>query len=264
MSKYSVEQVVRGINFFASEHLCEPFDLSLDEPLHCHLAAFESQEICPLMFLDDLASYFGFILSEDRAMGWLKLAKKTQSQNRLCRESKRLPETPRTGRDLVDLIIRKSECPDFSARNLFGHRCESAGCFLGVSQIVQSRKRFAPSTPIRQVLTDGQYQQLVARLSWILGTNNTSRIFARPTCWIDPFCSTVFWIAFIGLVAICFAKLAVPIPLKLAAVPTIATILWIACNWISNRYKHWTNLEMACGIHTFRDLSEQILVIRTT
>ena len=263
MPKYSSDQVVRGIEYFTSEFLCEPFQLDLDKPLHNYLSKFEDQGECSLMFLQQLAAYFKFDLSEHRALGWLKLQKGPANTHCACGKTIRDPLTKKTGRDLVQLIIRRSECPDFSPRNLLGHRCKSAGCFLGMSALINPKTRFAPSTSIREILSPWEYIDLVCRLSWIFDEAELRQHATLSRNVIDKvscICFVAIPIAS-GLIATMLAK-TLPAALCWTLAPLLAILGFVACISIRDRLKRCQNMEMAPDIYSFRDLTNAVMASR--
>ena len=255
MEKYTTEQVVRGIEHFTSHYLDEPFRLELDLPLHKkHWEPLAAQEICPLEFLEELAEYFGFRFAQDRVLGWLKL--REGKETRRCQRNQ-APETKRTGRDLVELIIRHAECPSFAAKSIFGVRCEKAGCFLGIASLAKTPRRIAPSTRIRDVMSSFHYRDLTEKLAWITGCRQLGVAIRPSRNWVDGLSKVM-------VVLLVMFSFGIGLMLAISLHPAlgiVAALVLLVCSLLiwgltEERLKRAFIDEVAPGIQTFRDLAE--------
>ena len=264
MVKYSYDQVVRGIESFTSEYLGETFELQPEQPLHIHLQRFESQELCSLMFLEELAAYFGVSFPERRVLGWLKLRSGEEAATgicgtKLCRSTSS-QKTKRTGADLVRFIVRRAECPDFGPKSILGHRCESAGCFLGIAELVVSSRRFTPSTPIRQRLSTREFHELASRLQWLFDCNKLVDPSARPKIVCHRIANTVVFAATATAIWVSVSMANSDTWLVCLLLPLIVLIAAVfACNRFVEWLQRYLGLEIAPGIRTFRDLTESVM-----
>jgi hypothetical protein len=140
--------------------------------------------------------------------------------------------------------------PKFEPVEIAGHRCASAGVFLALRQIVENRcgvrTRFAPSTPIRDVLRGRRLRRLWERLGWWTdgGIAPLSKPWERPfrLAWLALFslpCHWLTWRASLGWVA------------------GVLILEWLTRWWIAERIDRAVN-PLPPNLTTFRDLAEYL------
>src|SRR5688572_13199053 len=114
--RYSVNQVLRGIQAFVSEHFGPDVII---EP-HASVMAYEEpagdSHGCPLFFLEELTAYFGLNWGYRRWKVWLKLPRneKSKAAQAAAWEHWRREVGPRIlVSDLAAIIARRAIAPSF-------------------------------------------------------------------------------------------------------------------------------------------------------
>ena len=265
INRYTPDQVIRGINFFTSDYLGSEFSLRLDSPLHMHLKTLTDLEICPLEFLEELAAYFDIDLPQDRVLGWLRLRKNPAQRRRSnCSDDRRLPESNRTGNDLVNLIVRRAKCPDFSARCILGHSCQKAGYFIGIRSMItkNNNDRIAPSTQLRRVMSSAYYRDLINRLSWMLDREDLERVALPGKRWQDSPETLLTFLAIASWLWATNVYTSFGIVISLIGVSVVGILSMVASHCLVERIKLQVGTEMAPGVFTFRDLTQRLAANR--
>lgn len=172
--RYSVAQVLRGIQAFVTEHCGPEVQIDSTASVYAYCAPAADSHECPLVFLTELAEYFGFSCTERRWLVWLEL----QTNARLPRRERKAAWNrwegeiaPRlTVAQLAEFIARHAPAQSLAPATVFGNRCASAGVFLGICEMPEARgRRLATSTPLRTLRSSQKIRQLWRRAEWVSG-----------------------------------------------------------------------------------------------
>jgi hypothetical protein len=174
-TRYTPEQVLAGIQAFVHEQVDEELEIYPDSSVNDYYEIFRESHECPLMFLAELALYFGFTFSERKWVAWLQLPR----SNRLSKEEgkrrweewQQVTSRPITVRALAEHIARHAPGVSMQPVTVFGVPCAPAGTFRGLCELPEvDHQRVAPSTPLRQVIRGSRLRRFWQRSEWISQT----------------------------------------------------------------------------------------------
>ena len=174
--RFSVDQVLAGIEYFLSDHCGESVVLDPEKSV----LAYEEEarayvDFCPLEFLCGLAEYFQLDWRSRRWIVWLGLseASKTRGNKAKAEAYERWEKEIAPGRkvrDLAQLIANRAPCISFEPVTIFGNNCGPAGAFYGLCQLPEVQEGcHGPSTPLRSVLGAWSCSEFWNRVEWISG-----------------------------------------------------------------------------------------------
>lgn len=186
--------MLRGIQAFVFEEVDEKLVIDPEASVNDYRDAIDKSHECPLFFLTELATYFGFRYGEDRWVAWLNLADARHKQGWEHWQS--VTSRTITVRKLAEHIVRHVPGASMEPVTVFGVHCAPAGVFRGICELPElGGRRIAPSTPIAKTLRGSRIVSLWSRAAWISGA-------ALPTLKRTPWWSLTSlanWIDAIGL-----------------------------------------------------------------
>ena len=150
--------------------------------------------------------------------------------------------------ELTEFIHQRT--PRFQAVTVAGYEFGPAGVFLSfrpiVNHIFRRERRFAPSTPIRDILPRRQLRRFWQRLQyWTDG-----ELQSLPRNWYTAF--TNLWIALIGIPVLLLTQNVSPYWLL-----GLLVMEWITRAWLVEKLDRTLN-PLPASIQTFRDLAEYL------
>jgi hypothetical protein len=172
--RYSVEQVLRGMQAFVTEHCGPEVVLDPDKSVNEYREAAAESHECPLEFLSHMASCLNLERNEGRWLAWLKLRGEASWSKRQREEAweawQRDVAPALTVRALAEYVARRAVGQSLAPATVFGVTCAKAGVFLGVCDMPEvAGLRVAPSTPLRVLHRSSRIQNLWRRLEWVSG-----------------------------------------------------------------------------------------------
>lgn len=262
-TRYTVEQVLRGIQAFVESNCGRGVVISPDASvLRYQKAAADSHE-CPLLFLEDMARYFGLEWGERRWIIWLKLRDRTKTK--AAREAAWQHWQQEIGptilvRDLAQLIAARAVAPTFEPATVLGRRCAAAGVFLGICSLPEvGQQRLPPSAPLRTLGRSSTICQLWKRAEWISGAPLPA---VRPAS-VRRLTSLADWLkagtfgAAIAIVIACCLLVDWPLCMLVGGVFG-CLILWAGCEVVDH-----VDDPLPAHVRTFGDLAKLIAASRT-
>jgi hypothetical protein len=172
--RYTVEQVLRGMQAFVTEHCGPEVVLDPDKSVNEYREAAAASHECPLEFLRDMASCLNLERNEGRWAAWLKLRGEASWSKRRREEAweawQREVAPALTVRALAEYIARRAVGQSLAPATVFGVTCAKAGVFLGLCDMPEvAGLRVAPSTPLQVLGRSSRIQNLWRRLEWVSG-----------------------------------------------------------------------------------------------
>lgn len=268
-TRFTTEQVLRGIQAYVFEHVDEKLLLDPDASVNDYREEIEESHECPLWFLSELASYFGFSYGDSRWIAWLQLPRavglsKTEAERDWQRWQTETSK-PITIRKLAGHIAKHAPGTSLEPVTVFGVPCAPAGAFRGLCELPEvCSARVAPSTPLRNVVRGGRLREFWERLEWVTGAKLPKLRPAIPQPWFGS----------LPMFAVIFSLLAIPSGLgimhffdgQLGALPfalfgALAVPFVILC--LLETAVDWARNPLPDGITTFGDLARLIASNRT-
>lgn len=166
------------------------------------------------------------------------------------RSSVRDHEPTLTLGQLADWILEHAPIPSYAPVTILGTRCQPAGTFLGIQEVVRSvvgRTHFAPSTPVLVALKGRELAQVWRRLRLHSGGGlpQLSWPLERLGCGL-----TMAAIFVAGLSLIAFFERAAALGATGVVAAAILMALGVKLSWVGN--------PLPGSITTFKDLSNEM------
>jgi hypothetical protein len=175
-SRYTVEQVLRGMQAFVTEWCGPEVVLDPDKSVNEYREAAAESHECPLAFLSHMASHLNLKRDESRWVVWLKLRGEETWSKRQREEAwaawQRDVAPTLTVRALAEYIARRAPGQSLAPATVFGVTCPKAGVFLGICDMPEMKgMRVAPSTPLKAIGSSTRIGKLFRRLEWVSGVS---------------------------------------------------------------------------------------------
>ena len=210
LDEQQIKAISRGIASVLREQVGIRFEITDDTTLDSVFKQFNfgncADDICPLEVLQEICEFFDAEISESKWLVWLKAKQKNSRGVWEWTNEKELQKilANRTVADLAQFIGQRMDIPSFDPVVIFGNRCAPAGAFYGIKKLLPNR-HFAPSSPIREYLSNNQIRKLWHQLEF--WTERKPKPLVETNFW--SLTSLANWIEAIGMLCACVLSLAV-------------------------------------------------------
>ncbi|MBL8821851.1 MAG: hypothetical protein JNJ77_04625 [Planctomycetia bacterium] len=247
--QYSPNQILLGLRSFLKDEVGADTSFNLETNVIQYFHDPELAEVDLADVLESMEEFFGFKcgLAEWEELFHFELA---QSNPALWRQS--IVPTVTFGKLAEFIAQRAPVTTSFAPMMVLGNRCATAGIFMGLmqtaSRVVRVEKRFAPHTPIRDVLKGRKLDKFWTHLRWMTENN----IPELPASW--RFACHSVGLSVLAFILVLFILLVLVKVFANPWLPMAAPVFAIVVYLYGKMYLDWVN-PLPTSIVTFRDLA---------